>query len=222
MTAYAELAAASNFSFLRGASHPQDMVLAALLLGQSGIGIADRNTLAGVVRAWSALRELREDGGSTPQKVRQGGSPGEIGYVVSDIEVLLDPEAVKAQAEAFKLLVGARLAFEDGSPEIIAYPETRTGWGQLCRLLTLGNLRGKKGECRLTLADLIGHCEDLLLIVMPSDRLTGLKPVLTRLYKARPGAVWLGAPIRIDTTLCTTGRVPARFLSGNPAGGRAV
>ena len=86
MTAYAELAAASNFSFLRGASHPQDMVLAALLLGQSGIGIADRNTLAGVVRAWSALRELREDGGSTPQKVRQGGSPGEIGYVVTDVK----------------------------------------------------------------------------------------------------------------------------------------
>jgi error-prone DNA polymerase len=196
MTVYAELAAASNFSFLRGASHPQDMVLAALLLGQSGIGIADRNTVAGVVRAWSVLRELREDGWSTPQKVRQGGSPGEIGYVASDIEVMLDPEAVKAQAEAFKLMVGARLAFEDGSPEIIAYPETRTGWGQLCRLLTLGNLRGKKGECRLTLPDLIGHCEDLLLIVMPSDRLADLKPVLTRLDKARPGAVWLGAPMQ--------------------------
>ena len=195
MTAYAELAAASNFSFLRGASHPPDMVLASLLLGQSGIGIADRNTVAGVVRAWSALRELREEGWSTPQKVRQGGSPGEIGYVESDIEVLLDPEVMKARADAFKLMVGARLAFEDGSPEIIAYPETRTGWGQLCRLLTLGNLRERKGECRLSLPDLIAHCDDLLLIVMPSRRLDALKPVLSKLRAARPHAVWLGAPL---------------------------
>src|SRR6202008_2061180 len=52
---FAELAAATNFSFLRGASAGQDMVLAALLQGYAGIGIADRNTLAGVVRAWSAL-----------------------------------------------------------------------------------------------------------------------------------------------------------------------
>ena len=51
MSGYAELAAATNFSFLHGASHPSDMVAAALELGHSGIGIADRNTVAGVVRA---------------------------------------------------------------------------------------------------------------------------------------------------------------------------
>ena len=57
--AYAELAAASNFSFLRGASHPKDLVLTAILRGHAGLGLADRNTVAGVVRAWSALRDLR-------------------------------------------------------------------------------------------------------------------------------------------------------------------
>ena len=50
---FAELAAATNFSFLRGASHPGDMVGRALELGMAGIGIADRNSVAGVVRAWS-------------------------------------------------------------------------------------------------------------------------------------------------------------------------
>jgi error-prone DNA polymerase len=54
---YAELAAATNFSFLRGASHPEEMVARAAALGLSGIGIADRNSLAGVVRAHVALRE---------------------------------------------------------------------------------------------------------------------------------------------------------------------
>ncbi|MFN7166167.1 MAG: hypothetical protein ACK4NV_03920, partial [Pannonibacter sp.] len=50
--AYAELAAATNFSFLQGASPAADLVLTSLLLGHTGLGIADRNTVAGVVRAW--------------------------------------------------------------------------------------------------------------------------------------------------------------------------
>ncbi|WP_051227997.1 error-prone DNA polymerase [Pleomorphomonas oryzae] len=57
MSAYAELAAATNYSFLRGASHPLEMVGTAGQLGYAGIGIADRNTLAGVVRAHVAAKE---------------------------------------------------------------------------------------------------------------------------------------------------------------------
>jgi error-prone DNA polymerase len=54
---FAELAAMTNFSFLRGASHPEEMVARAAELGFAGIGIADRNTLAGVVRAHTFARE---------------------------------------------------------------------------------------------------------------------------------------------------------------------
>ena len=56
---FAELAAMTNFSFLRGASHPEEMVARAAALGLNGIGIADRNTLAGVVRAHVYARENR-------------------------------------------------------------------------------------------------------------------------------------------------------------------
>jgi error-prone DNA polymerase len=49
-TGYAELAATSNFSFLRGASHPEELVRAAHAHGYAALGIADRNSLAGVVR----------------------------------------------------------------------------------------------------------------------------------------------------------------------------
>ncbi len=55
---FAEPVAASSFSFLRGASHPAEMVARAFALGMTGIGIADRNTVAGVVRAHMAWREL--------------------------------------------------------------------------------------------------------------------------------------------------------------------
>jgi error-prone DNA polymerase len=114
---FAELAAATNFSFLHGASHPGDMVATALALGHNGIGIADRNSVAGVVRAHMAVRA--------------------------------------AGAADFKLVVGARLVFADGTPDIIAYPTDRRAWGRLCRLLTTGNLRAKKGESHLFFDNLL-------------------------------------------------------------------
>ncbi|MBO9589514.1 error-prone DNA polymerase [Devosia sp.] len=58
---FAELLAATNYSFLRGASHPFEMVGQAAALGLSGIGICDRNSLSGVVRAFAAARDLAKD-----------------------------------------------------------------------------------------------------------------------------------------------------------------
>lgn len=56
MTRYAELQPTSNFTFLRGASHPHELVTGAALLGMEAIGITDRNSLAGAVRAWSRMK----------------------------------------------------------------------------------------------------------------------------------------------------------------------
>ena len=53
--AYAEIGITTNFSFLRGGSDPQDYVHQASELGLPAIGIADHNTLAGVVRAYNEL-----------------------------------------------------------------------------------------------------------------------------------------------------------------------
>ena len=152
MSSFAELIAATNYSFLRGASHPAEMVMQARMLGMAGIGIADRNSVAGVVRAHIAWREM-------------GGAQS-----------------------GFRLIVGTRLVFADGTPDIIAYPATRYGWGRLTRLLTVGNRRAKKGDCELRLTDLLDHAEDLLLIATGGDH-----AFLNRLSAARPGAVWLAA-----------------------------
>lgn len=57
MNAYAELAVTSNFSFLRGASHPEELVARAAELGHRAVAIADRNSLAGVVRAHVAAKK---------------------------------------------------------------------------------------------------------------------------------------------------------------------
>ncbi len=55
--AYAELQVTTNFSFLRGASHPHELVAAAASLGHRAIAIVDRNSLAGIVRAYEASKE---------------------------------------------------------------------------------------------------------------------------------------------------------------------
>ena len=138
---YAELAVTTNFSFLRGASHPQEYVKQAIALGLSGIGIADRNSVAGVVRAYGALRELNEF-----IREETGAETG------------------------LKLIVGARLCFADDTPDILAYPQNRNAWGRLTRLLTVGKSRGEKAECILYLDDLIEHSAGLNLIVLPPAR----------------------------------------------------
>ncbi len=64
---YAELQVTTNYSFLRSGSHPKELVEQAIALGHTAIGITDRNTLAGVVRAFAASRgETKTD----PDKIK--------------------------------------------------------------------------------------------------------------------------------------------------------
>jgi error-prone DNA polymerase len=156
-TAYAELACTSSYSFLRGASPPSDYVAEGIRLGLTAIGIADRNTVSGVVRAWKALRDAPDEARSALLAAkRDAGEPEKL------------TEAEDAACEThIRFLAGSRLVFSDGAPDILAYPATRTGWGNLTRLLTVGNMRATKGSCILKFDDLLEHLGDLLLIVMP-------------------------------------------------------
>jgi error-prone DNA polymerase len=56
---YVELAAFSNYSFLDGGSHPQELALTAAALGHPAIAITDRNSLAGIVRAYQGCNEAK-------------------------------------------------------------------------------------------------------------------------------------------------------------------
>lgn len=58
--AFFEIGARTNFSFLEGASKPEEMVVQAAALKLSGLGIADRNSVAGVVRAHAQAQEIEE------------------------------------------------------------------------------------------------------------------------------------------------------------------
>jgi DNA-directed DNA polymerase III PolC len=62
--AFVELSALSNFTFLTGASHPEEMIERAAAMGMPAIAVADVNSVAGIVRAHTRARELARDGGS--------------------------------------------------------------------------------------------------------------------------------------------------------------
>jgi len=140
---YVELGVTSPFSFLRGASDAIELVLAALEHGMDAIGIADRNTLAGVVRLHSAAKEA-----------------------------------------GLKPLIGCRLDLTD-APSLLAYPKDREAYGRLSRLLSLGKMRAKKGECELSLADVAEYSQGMAFIVWPDD-LDQFEGELPRLLEALP------------------------------------
>ncbi|AWN38319.1 error-prone DNA polymerase [Methylobacterium radiodurans] len=171
MTGYAELAVQTNFSFLRGASHPQEYVEQALAYGLDAIGIADRNTTAGLVRAYAAAR------------VKPGGprKPG-------------DPETWK-----IRFLPGVRLVTEEGF-EAIAYPMDRAAYGRLCRLLSAGNRRATKGACRFGFEEMLDACAGQILIALPPEGgiepPEDFIAHLARLAAAAPGRTYLAGSHR--------------------------
>ena len=175
--AYAELDLRSNFSFLEGASHADELVLTAKALGLSAIGLADRNSLAGVVRAH-----------------------------------------VAAKAEGFRLLIGCRLVFLEGT-ELIVYPRDRAAYGRLCRLLSLGKMgdihegaedqdldadedRIAKGDCRLTFEQAVALGEGLIGLVPAPLNLTtktagAFEAQMAVWQRAWPDQIYLAAaPLR--------------------------
>src|SRR5215203_4674707 len=151
---YAELAVTTNFSFLRGASHPQEYVAQAAALGLKTIGIADRNTMAGVVRAYGEWKNHKD---------------------------------------TLKLLVGARLVTTDDF-EAIAYPIDRDAYGRLCRLLSAGNRRAKKGECLFGFEEMLAAAQGQVFIAVPPPRPSrSFTEQLTRLLHAAPSRTYLAA-----------------------------
>ncbi len=166
---YAELMVTSNFSFLRSGSHPEELVARAVALGLSGMGLCDRNSFAGVVRAYVAMKELRENAALA--------------------------EAVKN----FRYVVGTRLVFADGTPDIIAYPTDRASYGRLCKLLTTGNLRAEKGSCRLNFSDLATFAEGQLFILQVDEkRWEASETSLHALKKIAGDRLWLAANCRFQ------------------------
>ena len=144
---YSELFAISNFTFLTGASHAEELVTRAKELGLNGLSITDKNTFAGVVRGHGTAKTL-----------------------------------------GLRYIVGTRLVLSDDT-ELLAYPMSRRGYGNLCRLLTLGKRRATKGNCILKLEDVIEHGKECIFVALVSPN---LQDTLVKLSESLPNQIYLG------------------------------
>ena len=112
---FAELVAATNYSFLRGASHPEELVAQAAAQGYAALALTDECSLAGVVRAHQAAQTLRQQLTET-----HGQAVGE--------------------QKAPRLLIGSEMTTVDGL-KLVFLAKNREGYGNLSALITLARRR---------------------------------------------------------------------------------
>ena len=100
---YVELQVTTNFSFLRGASHPEEMVMQAAELGYKEIAITDRNSFAGIVRAHA---EAKKNG------IRI--IPGCYLHILDGYDILVYPINVNGYSSICELLTAGNIRAEKG------------------------------------------------------------------------------------------------------------
>jgi error-prone DNA polymerase len=145
---YAELHCVSNFSFLRGASHPEELVERALALGYQGLALTDECSFAGSVRAHLALRDSREQV-EAAQRFQ----------LIHGTEIQLEDKEDNNAAPG---------------PKLVLLATNRTGYGNLSELVTFARRAATKGKYRLTRADLEARhalLDGTLQIVVPPPSL---------------------------------------------------
>jgi error-prone DNA polymerase len=127
--AYAELHCHTNFSFLDGASHPEDLVAEALRLGLAGLAVTDHDGLYGAVRFSGIAREF--------------GLPTVFGAELT----LGSPRSPAG-------VVGHSGVPDPHGEHLVVLAEGRIGYARLARVISEAQMRGGKGEPRLSLGEL--------------------------------------------------------------------
>ncbi|MCK8484231.1 error-prone DNA polymerase [Aliiroseovarius sp. S2029] len=191
---YAELCVTTNFTFLTGASHPEELITRAAGLGLAAIAITDRNSLAGVVRAWSALKQLRREAEQAVDIRSQHRVDSCSRQEIGDPQPIVKPDTPHLP----KLIVGCRLVLRDSTTHWVALPRDRAAYERLTRLLTLGKRRAEKGQCHLDLQDMLNGCRGMILIALPQAGLKTAARDIQRMRRQFPNHVFLGAAPRYD------------------------
>jgi error-prone DNA polymerase len=137
MIRYSELQVTTNFSFLQGASHPEEYIQQAHKLGYCGIAITDLHSLAGIVRGHSAAQEL------------------DIAYIIG-CRLELECSGLEFQP-----------AYQKDLFSVLVYPQDIESYGNLCELLTTGKRRSEKDGCYLTLNDFLSCQNSFISIFAP-------------------------------------------------------
>ncbi len=141
---YAELHCRSNFTFLEGASHPEELVETGVALGLDAIALTDRDGLYGAVRFAKAAK------------------PTTLGAIVG-VELTLDAPDLRPSGRDGRTLARKMTPAESARlPRIVLLAEDETGYANLARAISAAQLRGRKRDARLRLDDLDGNTAGLI------------------------------------------------------------
>ncbi len=144
---YVPLWVKTHFSFLEGASRPDELVERAHALGLPALAVTDRDGVPGIVRAHEAAKDLGLK--------LLFGSQLTVANTLPDVPLLLPEHIAAAQPQ---------------TPVLLAM--NRAGYGNLCRLATLGRRRSQKGGALNSWQELATHADGLLLLMhQPPDDL---------------------------------------------------
>ena len=138
---YAELHCRSQFDFLRGASHPAELIQRAARLRYAAMALTDECSLAGVVRAHEAVEALRSgtEGDAAPAPA-PAPAPA-LGLIIgSEMRLTLPPRAIKPSAAAV-MPAGAT-----PHARLVLLAQTRRGYGNLSHWITVARRRAPKGQ----------------------------------------------------------------------------
>ena len=174
---FSELNITSNFTFLKGGSSPEEYAQLAALIGLKSIAIADENSVAGIVRAYSELKEI----------AHQVSKRKKIDHKYGKIGPILKSPTIQQSAQIFnipKLLPATRLVLEE-KIMITVLPIDKNGWSKLTQLLSLGNLRAPKGKCYLNLSDIIHNTGNMYFLIHPPILKKGQKKPYNWIKKIR-------------------------------------
>ncbi|MCY4074198.1 MAG: PHP domain-containing protein, partial [Acidobacteria bacterium] len=174
---YVPLRCRSNFSFLDGASQPDELVEQAHALGLEALALTDRDGVYGMVRAHVKAKELGVRlivgaevtvGDATGDAVarRAGRRRRGRGEAVSAADgaggVADGIDVARGAVDAAGTGAGAKADDAAATSTIVLLAADRTGYANLCRLLTAGRLRRPKGESRVTWAEVCERAEGLV------------------------------------------------------------
>ena len=158
LPAYAELHCRSNFSFLTGASQPEELVAAAQARGYAALAITDECSMSGAVRALGAAQALgfRVVVGAEMQ-LAGPAAPGALAPLVpaSGLLALLPAAAVVATA-ATATAAGQAPPPAAAGPRLVLLAQTRRGYGNLSQWISVARRRAAKGQYLAHPSDLEG------------------------------------------------------------------
>lgn len=157
---FAELLAWSNFSFLRGASHPEELVDRAHELGLLALGICEREGIYGSVRAWVRAKELG-------QRLLVGS---ELSLDLSEKDAGLPTRREANERRARSL--------SHPEPTLVLYPEHLEGYRNLCRAITLAHADCEKGQAGYRIYR-DGLPSEGVVIIVPADSLLRFDSIQT-------------------------------------------